>query len=183
MLFRSTMVRGSVDLPGIGVYIQEFALRHVGLQWAFDNGYMQGTVDQVSKNGVTLKILGVIADPVETTIIYLLQGVDESAIKESGTNVYIPRVDGEGAGSWTSKPVATSVGFVGTSHTKALPNSTGTIEVEVRLPSGSKMGLTIPVSREEISKLAEEVELNFAETIEGITVKASKVVQIGRAHV
>lgn len=172
-----TIARSAVDLPGLGVYIQQFAMRHVGLEWAFENGYMQGTVAQISKNGVTLKILGIVADPVETTVIYLLQGVPGATTETPGAVVYINSVDGEGVMAWTNQHLAaTSVGLVGTTHTRALPNTTGIINVEVKLPHGDTMAISIPVSREEISKLAQDIELNFEQTIEGITVRATKAV-------
>jgi len=172
-----TIARGAADLPLIGPYIQQIAFRHVGLGWAFEHGYMQGTIAQVSKDGVTLKILGVVADPVETTVIYLLQGIDEATTENEGAIVHITSVDGNGVVSWTNGGLArTSLGIIGTTHTRALANPTGIISIQTKLPQGDTMALSVSVSREEISKLSQEFPQVHEQVIDGITVKTTKAV-------
>lgn len=188
-----TAVRGAVDIPGLGVWIQQVALRDTGLEWAFEHGYMQGTVAQISKNGVKLRVLGVVADPVQTTVIYLIQGVDMSANdspakpirvgdepptgpQRQQPGVVIRTVNGQGASSWYDSPLRTPIGLVGTTHTRPLVESTGELELQLLLPDGSHASLTLEVSREEVSRLSQEYALNLSQEVDGTVVTVHKAV-------
>ncbi len=169
------MARNSLDIPGIGMLVQKVALRHTGLDWAFENGYMRGTLVQVSSGEVTVRILGYLADPVHTTVIYLVQGVDQAAIDANQVPVVIQSIQGEGAISWGGEIMSTSVGFVGTVHTWAIPDSEAILNLRIGTPAGNDMNVVLPVSREEVSKLARTQEIGLAHTIEGITVDVDTV--------
>lgn len=169
--FAPAMARNSLDLPGIGVLVQKFTMRHVGLDWAFENGYMQGTLAQASKNGVTVKILGYLADPVHTTVIYVIQGVDQATIDANSVPVTIQSIQGEGAFSWGGQVVPTSVGYVGTVHTWAIEDAEAILNLKIGLPGDDSMNIVLPISREAISTLAEVREIGLEQTIAGITLR------------
>jgi hypothetical protein len=175
LTFAPAMARSAMDLPGIGVLIQQFAMRHTGLGWAFENGYIQGTMIQTSKNGVTVKVLGYLADPVHTTVIYVIQGVDSRQIEDNAIPVTINSVQGEGVFSWGGEVTATAVGFVGTVHTWAIPDPEATLNIAIGLPGNDSMNIILPVSREEISRLAEVKEIGSQRTMSGITVAVDSV--------
>ncbi|MGE5654227.1 MAG: zf-HC2 domain-containing protein [Bacillota bacterium] len=195
------VIMASVDVPGIGPWLQKMALQRVGLEWAVENGYVQGTVAQASNNDVTLRIIGVVADPVQTALIYLIQGLERpqehanenelkaqrageidasrSPIPETALpQVRIVSVDGQGTSSWSQRPTWTSLGLVGVVETHPLPNEQGAIEMAL-YPHGDgneKVQLTLPVSRAAESKLATVVPLDYQKTVDGITVRGDRVI-------
>ncbi len=197
ILFLPQVIMASIDLPGVGPLIQRVVLQYAGLSWAYDNGYIQGTVAQVSKDGVTLRVLGIVADPIQTAVIYLVQGVEApkpapekptpaSRVDQtdpipavgSGFTVTVARLDGEGTWSSSDRPLWTQLGYVGVLQTAPLPAADGTLEVELRLPGKDKtpLGLILPVTREAVSKLAQELPIDFAQTVDGITVAGKRMV-------
>ncbi len=172
LLMAPIAVNGAVDFPGVGRWIQQAVLRDSGLSWAYENGYIEGTMAQTSLDGLTLRILGVVADPVQTTVIYLLQGVEAAA--RGGANnipsVSITSVDGEGVASWTRPGNSTLFGQVGIVSTGPLTEDTSTLEVSLMSGGTSRLSLTIAAHREELSRLASVTHLDALVRLEGIDV-------------
>jgi hypothetical protein len=176
LLMAPVAVNGSVDFPGVGTWIQQAVLRDSGLSWAYENGYVKGTMAQTSLDGVTLRILGVVADPVQTTVIYLLQGVEASANGSGNVpSVSITRVDGEGVASWTEPGNKTLFGQVGIVSTSPLTEDRSTLEVSLISAGTSRLSLTIEADREELSRLAHSTDLNTLVSLEGIDVAGQRI--------
>ena len=74
VFFWPQAVKATTRLPLVGTWVQELVLRDAGLSWAYDNGFMENSQVSVSREGITLTVLGTVADPVQTTVIYLLDG-------------------------------------------------------------------------------------------------------------
>lgn len=169
-------VNGAVDFPGVGTWIQQAVLRDSGLSWAYENGYVKGTMAQSSLDGVTLRILGVVADPVQTTVIYLLQGVDTATRGEAEVpSVSITRVDRTGVASWSIPGNRTMFGQVGIVSTGPLAQGRSTLEVSLVSSGTSRLSLTIEADREELSRLATITDLNAVASLKGIEVVGQRL--------
>lgn len=167
------IVRVSAQMPYVGEWVQQLVFRDAGLSWAYENGYMSKDILVAEKNGIRLTVLGTVADNVKTTVIYLLE-----VPKGNEARVSIDALNGNGIGSRGEQPIDTPLGKVGMVHTDPLPRGRHFLTVSVLVGNGSIAGpsLNIEVSREEISRLTREFELDYQYTIAGITVKADKVV-------
>lgn len=62
--------------PIIGEPIKAFLAERAGLSWAYEMGFYQANLGELSEGGVTLRVLGVIADPIQTKVFYQVQGVE-----------------------------------------------------------------------------------------------------------
>lgn len=175
MTFAPAMARNAMDLPGIGMLIKQFTMRHAGLDWAFENGYVQGTMAEASKDGVTVKILGYLADPVHTTVIYVIQGVDRQELDHNLVPVTIRSVQGEETFSWGGEYTATALGYVGTVHTWAIPDQDAILHIHIGLPGEDSMSIRLPVTREAVSRLATVSEVGREYSLHGVTVAVDKV--------
>ncbi|MDW7650656.1 MAG: zf-HC2 domain-containing protein [Bacillota bacterium] len=168
------VVRASSQMPFVGQWVQEFVLRDAGLDWAYQNGYIQENLAVAEQDGVRLTILGAVADPVHTTVIYLLDGLNTDA------EVYasLREINGEGIASWTAPAIDTPLGKVGMAQTWALPPGENAVTVYLESAGSltSALEATFSLDREEISRLSQMYPLNFQTTVDGITVTANSVV-------
>ena len=63
------------DWPLVGPVVTRIVMKDAGLKWAYDNGLIQNVLAQTRDGEAVLKVLGVMADPLRTTVIYQLSGV------------------------------------------------------------------------------------------------------------
>ncbi|GEM_PF-2492886 len=170
------LVKASTQMPWIGPLIKQLVLRDAGLSWAYEHGYMDGSLATVEQDGVKLTVLGVIADPTQTAVIYLVDGIEEDF------SVYISKINGDGAASWTSPATKTSVGTIGIAQTYPLPEGEHTLTVilvEEDRDAGrrnERLSLELVTDRENISKLSISYDLDQEVTFDDISVKAKRVV-------
>ena len=166
-------VRASVNLPIVGQWIEQLMLRDAGLNWAYENGYMDGQKISTEKDGVKLTILGVVADPVQTAIIYLVEG-----LKSNDPKAFISKIDGEGASSWASPAESSPLGMIGIAQTKALPGGDHELTIVLKEDGNltSDLELKVIVSPDEISRVSKHYDLDYEATVEEVTVKAREVV-------
>lgn len=166
-------VRASSRMPLIGPWVRELVLKDAGLNWAYENGYIQADQASVQRDGVSLTVLGVVADPVQTTVIYLVDG-----LKNEFTHVAIRAVNGEGVASWFQPGIDTPLGRVGFTQAKALTE--GDHELTVTLLKGGNLAADLEVNvfvkREENSRLSQSYALDYEVTVDGITVQAERAV-------
>ena len=167
--FFPQVVRASAQVPFLGDWVRQLIFKDAGLAWAYEHGYISKHQDTVSKDGFKLTILGTVADPIQTTVIFLVEGTDEippiglwSATSEIFT-LY----------SWTNQQANTPLGFLGMVHTDPLPPGEQQLKMEVK-----ELGLTIdiPVTRELVSRASQEYTLDFEETVGEATLKVHRLI-------
>lgn len=156
-VFWPQVVRVSAQVPTVGDWVRMKVYKDAGIAWAYEHGYVSEHPVSASRNGVTLTILGIVADPIQTTVIYLLEGTDESPlidIKTVGGGLI--------AYSWFSQQVKTPLGIVGMVHFDPLPQGKQQLKVETK-----QLGLSIEmaVTREPVSRVAREYDLDFVQTV------------------
>ena len=166
--FFPQVVRAFAQVPFLGDWVRQLVLKDVGLAWAYEHGYISKHQETVSKNGCKLTILGTVADPIQTTVIFLLEGMDE--IPPIG----LWSATGElySLYSWTDQQANTPLGFLGMVHTDPLPPGGQVLKMEV-----NELGLTIdiPVTRELIGRASREYILDFEETVGEATLKIHRL--------
>ncbi|MTI96981.1 MAG: hypothetical protein FH749_16180 [Firmicutes bacterium] len=157
----------------LGEWVEQLVLKDAGLAWAYENGYMSDERISVEADGVRLTVLGTVADPVMTTVVYLVEGVDAE-----GAGAHISAVNGEGSFSWHDSPVDTPLGKVGMAHTDPLPEGENSVTLQLRSGGKLKSDLqaSVTVDREEISRVSREYPLEYRWTMEGVSVEAHRVV-------
>lgn len=167
-VFWPQVVRVSAQVPTVGDWVRMKVYKDAGIAWAYEHGYVSEHPVSASRNGVTLTILGIVADPVQTTVIYLLEGTDESPlidIKTVGGGLI--------AYSWFSQQVKTPLGIVGMVHFDPLPEGEQHLKIETK-QFGFAMDLT--VSREPVSRVAREHELDFVQTVGKAKLRVSRLI-------
>jgi len=180
--------------PLVGPIVTEIIMEDAGMAWAYEMGLMQGPVAELREDGLTLRILGVLADSRRTTVLYQVQGVASGAPREGqeppvriggredrlagnrwGVDVHIAAVDGEGGFSSTPAPAETPLGLIGTVSTLPLPREEAELEVEFRV-NGKAYSLTVTASRAGTDPYSREVAVGRSQTIGGVTVAVESVI-------
>lgn len=182
--------------PLVGPIVTEIIMEDAGMAWAYEMGLMQGSVAELREDGITIRILGVLADSRRTTVLYQVQGapVEPEASSEAqvppartdephgppvrnlwGVDVHITAVDGEGGFSSMPAPTATPLGLIGTVSTMPLPREEAELELEF-VVSGKKHSLTVRASRAATDQFSREVAVDRSQTIGGVTVAVESVI-------
>lgn len=185
-----TWAGAAAGWPIVGPVLTEIIMKDAGLQWAYDNGLIQGTLAEAQQDGLTFRILGVMADSRRTTVIYQVQGLPAKGpdaskpIRAFGlsrpqhrvdpVDVSISTVNGQGGFSSSSPGTETPLGLVGTVSTLPLETESAELEVTFRLPDG-EVRLTVPASRAETDKYSREVVVNQSQEIDGVKITLEAV--------
>ena len=171
------VIWASAQVPYLGNWVQELVFKDAGLAWAYEHGYIDDKQVTAVRDGVKFTILGTVADPIQTTVIYLAEGMG------ADPHVYTRRGDGDDVSSfswhaWNSKPISTPLGLLGMVHSEPLPQ--GDHDLVVQLQKGgnlkSDLALNIMVSSEPISKVSQEYVIDYQETVGNLSIKADRVV-------
>lgn len=179
------LVRASADLPLVGAFVERLVLSDSGLSWAYQHGYIGEPLVDVRHEGMRLKILGAVGDPVQTTVFYLLDGVEPdeeqlmAVVADDDKADWIPAlrvatVNGESVSSWGGQPYATPLGLVGMVHTHALSDE-GEAMLVLEGPNG--LIAQIAVSRCEITDLSHQYSWHAGAEQEGVRVEGVRVIR------
>lgn len=178
--------------PLVGPAVTEIIMKDAGLKWAYDMGLIQGSVAQVTEGSVKVKILGIVADPGRTMLMYQITGyqparrdpnakpipASQSLLSEpyrdEVPSVFITAVNGEAAGS-SNKPFHTPLGQFGTVSTLPLPTETAKLTVSVSI-NGKVTHLELEASRKATNEFSREVAVDQTKTIDGVTITVDSVV-------
>jgi hypothetical protein len=183
--------------PILGPVVTEIIMKDAGLKWAYENGLLQSTVASDTQDGVSLRILAVMAGPVRTTFIYQILGLPEpdrrpEAAKpiQAGRSLfsdfarpasYLPEIRFNklpGTVSYMvsqSEPAWTPVGLVGVVTTSPLKQTEGDIELTFTV-QGHELHVTIPASRAAVDNLTREVPVRQSHTIGEVTITLDAVI-------
>jgi hypothetical protein len=183
-------------LPLVGPVVTEIIMKDAGLKWAYDNDLLQGAVAEAQDGAMTVRILGVLAGPVRTTVVYQITGVDEPP---AGHDRPVRAGDEGLAGRFShpatiwpefsitelpgrlsyftsqSGPMATPVGLVGTFETAPLGVEEGTIKLDVTYQDHA-VSLAIPVSRAVVDRVSKTVPVGESQTVGDITITVDSVI-------
>lgn len=167
------VVRAASQLPVVGEWIQYLVIRDAGLEWAYQNGYISNPRISVESGSVSFAILGVVADPVQTTVFYLVDG-----FRGASPWVSIAAVNDRGVASWSAPGVNTPLGVMGMAHSYALGEGDHELTLVLNKSGNltSELELRVPVSREAISRLSQSYNLVFSKTVDGVTLSANQMV-------
>ena len=179
--------------PLVGPVIREIIMQDAGLAWAYKEGLIQQPLAETTVNGVTVRILGVVADPVRTTIIYQMIGLPAPAPAqpvradpagvlrslarpvESRPYLQVRRLPGvESIFVSHQPPVWTPLGLLGTVGTNPLGAESGTLELGVEV-GGQSATLSLPVSRAAAARLSRQVTVGRSQSHGGVTVTVDAV--------
>lgn len=182
----------AAGLPLVGPVITRIIMEDAGLKWAYDMGLIQGNVAEVTQNGVTVRILGVLADSRRTIVLYQVLGAppaerdDSPPVPTSSwvtpperpslpVEAAIAQVNGRGAVSSSSPPEETPLGYVGTVST--VPLELEQAELTLRFVVGEeKITLTVTASREETDRVSREVVVSQILEYDGVRITVESVV-------
>lgn len=169
------VIWASAQVPYLGNWVRELVLKDAGLAWAYEHGYIVDDQVTAVQDGVRFSILGTVADPIQTTVIYLLEGMG------ADHHVYIRTGDADVSYSWhtwNSIPIPTPLGLLGMVHTESLPE--GDHDLSIQLMKGgslqSDLTLNAVVSSELISRVSQEYVLEYQETADNLSIKTDRVV-------
>lgn len=85
----------AADWPLIGAPIKAYLAERAGLSWAYEMGFFQSNLAELSDGGVTVRVLGVLADPVQTKVFYQVQGLNPNAQPATPAGEERPRFPAE----------------------------------------------------------------------------------------
>jgi len=180
----------AAEWPLVGPMVKEIIMEDAGLKWAYDMGFIQQPMAEVTQDGITVRILGVVADRARTTVIYQVVGwsdpkpepVDAKPIQggkwlsmsrpvHTPPDVFISHDDG--LASWGGRVVETPVGLLGTAST--WPLTSDEAQVKVIIGIGEKR-LTLPLTVKRTAEASREVRVDQSQEIGGITIHVDSVV-------
>ncbi|BAD41885.1 sigma-70 family RNA polymerase sigma factor [Symbiobacterium thermophilum] len=161
-------------LPLVGPVITRFILAGAGLQWAYDMGLIGEPVAEVTQNGITVRILGVVADARRTTVLYQVLGAPSTVGRGRQPRVPVHATITAQMSEFTP-PEETPLGYLGTVST--LPLEAEAAELEVRFDVGAEtITLTVPASRTETDRFSREVAVNRALEYDGVRITVEAVI-------
>lgn len=164
----------AADLPLVGPVITRFILAGAGLQWAYDMGLIGEPVAEVTQNGITVRILGVVADARRTTVLYQVLGAPSTVGRGRQPRVPVHATITAQMSEFTP-PEETPLGYLGTVST--LPLEAEAAELEVRFDVGAEtITLTVPASRTETDRFSREVAVNRALEYDGVRITVEAVI-------
>lgn len=158
----------AANLPLIGEPIKAYLAERAGLTWAYEMGFYQANLGELSEGGVTLRVLGVIADPIQTKVFYQIKGVDpnpkpirvgEEAPK-TPAQISIEPFDREGGVTayHTISGYGTSdVYYV--AETTPIPGESATLHLKLQVGESEKR-VDVPVSRAESSRYFQQIAVD-----------------------
>lgn len=176
----SALVKASAELPLVGEFVQRLVFTDAGLSWAYEHGYIQKPMADVRAGKVRLKILGAVADPLQTTILYLIDGLQPDPWAVSGVvpaegfagwipPLVITGVNGERVPFWKGQPLVTPLGLVGMVHAEALPSAEAEVTLELRGPAAT-LEVKLELSRAELSAMSRQYGIEYRHEMEGVLV-------------
>lgn len=162
-------------------------MKDAGLQWAYENGLIQETVAEITDGEITVRILGVMADSIRTTVIYQITGYTSDDASDAPRradvipvrpahappSVAISKVDGEGRGSWSNAQKRTPIGILGTASTGPLSGDSGRIEVTARIGDRT---LSTEFTVDRTAEFAREVPVSLSQSHDGLTIAVDSVI-------
>ncbi len=185
------------EWPLVGPVVKEMIMEDAGLKWAYDMGFIQQPLAEATHEGMTFRVLGVVADKGRTTVFYQITGW-EAPPKTAGANdgqpvevrdpfpslakpverapyAVISRVNNEGVGSWWSgEPKQTPLGLIGMVTTYAIPTEEATLDLQIHFDDDTTERLPIEVKR--TANASREVIVNQVKEIAGVGVAVDSVV-------
>lgn len=173
--------------PLVGPVVKEIIMRDAGLQWAYENGLIQETVAEITDGDITVRILGVMADSIRTTVIYQITGytIDEASDKPIRTelmparpshvppSVSISKVNDQHRVSWSNGQKRTPIGILGTASTGPLDGDFGRVSVTARIGDRT-LSTEFTVTR--TAEFAREVPVGLSQTHDGLTITVDSVI-------
>jgi hypothetical protein len=143
-------------------------IKDAGLAWAYEHGYINEHLETASKDGVKLTILGAVTDPIQTTIIYLLEGREKPEL-----DIYSTNWDNLPLYSLSSQQVKTPLGILELVYTDPLPAGAQQLRVVLKDPG---LAMDIDVTRDSVSQVSREYKLDFEETVGDVTLKLKRII-------
>jgi len=177
----------ATGLPLLGPVVTRMILDDAGLKWAYDMGLIGSPVAEATQNGITVRVLGVLADARRTTVLYQVQGAPPSEQKtrqpgEASSWLSPPQggdmpvdVTISGAVNALFPPEETPLGYIGTVSTTPLEAEKAELEVTFRV-GGETITLTVPASREETDRFSREVPVNQTVEHDGVRITVESVI-------
>lgn len=88
----------AANWPLVGEPIRAYMAERAGLTWAYQMGFYQANLAELTDGKVTLRVLGVIADPIQTKVFYQVEGVNMAVSPEveDPASLSITGIDGVG---------------------------------------------------------------------------------------
>ncbi|MFZ5814734.1 MAG: DUF4179 domain-containing protein [Bacillota bacterium] len=166
-----TWAGAAAGWPLVGPVVREIIMKDAGLKWAYDMGFIQQPLAEVTEDGVTVRVLGVVADRGRTTVIYQITGWEVPA---SSPQLFIAEINGTGVGSWAQPPVETPMGLVGTASADAIPTEEAELTLRVSFPPEKHVPLTLQVKR--TAEASREVLVDQVQTIAGVGINVERVI-------
>jgi hypothetical protein len=192
----------AANWPIIGEPIKAYLAERAGLSWAYKMGFMQGALAELSDGTVTLRVLGVLVDPIETRVFYQISGLDpnpnpaqagDESYQGPNAELSIRGIDGVGRGVVSANhPIsdwykATEQYYV--AETTPIPGDQAVLTLELRVGDQKKQ-VVLPVSRAESSKYFKELAVSgkqvhgpVAITLEHLVLSPAEVVLAYQAEV
>jgi hypothetical protein len=108
------ILRAVAQLPGLGDWAKRAALRDAGLSWLYEDGQLLEQPVLLERDGYRLSVLGYLADSLQTSLVYALEGPGSIESLDSFVNrVGVTFTGPDGLVSrWRSYPLATPIGVI-----------------------------------------------------------------------
>jgi hypothetical protein len=170
----------AANLPLIGEPIKAYLAERAGLSWAYEMGFYQANLAELSDGGVTIRVLGVLADPIQTKVFYEILGVDESTKQAtpigsepppSPAELSITGISGGMGGVSSYYPISgyNSPDAYYIAETTPIPGERATIHLRLRVGDKVK-NVDLPASRSESSRFFTEIPAYASQTHGPVTI-------------
>lgn len=114
-------LRAAADIPILGPWARKVVLTDAGLSWAWQNGYVLPAPIVLEQAGYKLTVVGYLADPIQTSLIYLVDGpgLDDS-LDEHQNLCEVGLLGASSAYTGVTSPIRTPLGILRVAYTNAV---------------------------------------------------------------
>lgn len=114
LVLKPLAMRAATGMPGLGPWAKKAILREAGFEWLYRDGHLLEEPVKLERDGFELTVLGYLADPLQTSLVYALEGPGSAEGLDSFVGKAGVSFTGAGgvSGLWRSYPLATPLGVL-----------------------------------------------------------------------
>ena len=166
---------GQIPKTNLPSSVEAYVWEEPGRKWAYENDLFYAEPIVRKQDSVTLTIWGVVLSPYATEVIYSVDGL------KNGGSFDIVAVDGRGVSSYQGSGLNYDGGFVNTVITYALTTETAeehtiTLSLPQRGNISDGIVINLQINPHSYKEYYQVKKLDYAETINGITLKVDRVI-------
>lgn len=170
-------LRVAADIPILGPWARKVVLTDAGQSWAWKNGYVLAAPIVLERDGYKLTVIGYMADPLQTSLIYLIDGPGLQEDMDEYQELCEVRLTGSKSNYLSSSiPIRTPLGLLRVAQTSAAV-ATGEEMTVSLVVGGESESAKLWVTPEPVATLSSEQQVNQTVNVGGAPLTLRRIVR------